>query len=443
MGTWQTAAARRQHDLDEFAPLPACLTAAVPNRRNRDLELRQAVLLAFCDPLSDRCSRLLELSPKQWQKMLPWLDTSGLALYLFDRLAGLQLLDVLPEQVRSRLAENLADNTVRMRSLAAETIEIHREFHHAGVSHAVLKGISFWPHSVPKLELRSQLDLDFLVAESAAGEARQILERRGYHLHAISGRTWEFKTGPLPPASLDSLYKAVPHRSVELHLESEARGNSPLLARTQTRSFLGADLPVLAPPDLLLGQGLHLFKHYMSEFSRAAHLLEFRRHILAHRNDPALWSELRSRAQRQSRARRKRLVWSRCSSRLSWAPSLQIHSRPGPSPLCPRAQGSGWKCMEPAPRSPASPATSSISFCKLNSKQRACTRAAPFAAHCCRCGCRLPSLTRRSAKHSPRDCSVKASSFVSSCFVFGFMRWRGSSTFWSGFGGARPAKTMQ
>jgi hypothetical protein len=61
-------------------------------------------------------------------------------------------------------------------------------------------------------------------------------------------------------------------------------------------------MPVLSPIDLFLGQGLHAYKHVCSEFSRVAHLLEFRRHVLVRRDDHAFWSELRSAAEGNPRA---------------------------------------------------------------------------------------------------------------------------------------------
>ena len=51
---------------------------------SRELLAREAVLLTFCDPLPEECSRLLSLSAKQWRDMLYWLDISGLALYFLD-----------------------------------------------------------------------------------------------------------------------------------------------------------------------------------------------------------------------------------------------------------------------------------------------------------------------------------------------------------------------
>jgi Uncharacterised nucleotidyltransferase len=277
-------------------------TSTSPKSLAKQLQAREAVLLIFCDPLPEQYARLWHLSDNEWQQLLRWLDTSGLALYFLDRVLELKLNDLLPRAVMARLQQNLIDNTERLRGMVDESIEIQREFQSANLSYAVLKGFSLWPHSVPKLQLRSQLDLDFLMAENSAPQARQMLERRGYHLQAVSGRSWEFKTDHIPLSSLKDLYKNVPHRCVELHLETNTDAGSSLLARTVKRRFHGICMPALSPADLLLGQGLHLFKHVCSDFSRAAHLLEFRRHVLAYREDNAFWNELRSLAEKNPRA---------------------------------------------------------------------------------------------------------------------------------------------
>jgi len=65
-------------------------------------------------------------------------------------------------------------------AMIAELSAIHREFQRAALSYAILKGFSLWPASVPRPELRSQLDIDFLVTQDSAREARRILEGRGY-----------------------------------------------------------------------------------------------------------------------------------------------------------------------------------------------------------------------------------------------------------------------
>lgn len=283
-------------------------TASMPvhgterNRSNREQRVREAVLLAFCDPLREQCLLLPGLSDREWQKLLIWLDTSGLALYFLDRMIELQLSDMLPSAVLERLQQNLIDNTERTRGMVDESVAIQTGFQDANLSYAVLKGFSLCPVSVPKPELRSQLDLDFLVAERSMPKAREILEQRGYRLRAVSGRSWEFKTDHIPAYSLADLYKNVPLRCVELHVEASTGGGRSLLARAEKRAFHGISMPVLPAADLFLGQGLHLYKHVSSDMGRAAHLIEFRRHILAHSDDDLFWEELRSIAEENPRA---------------------------------------------------------------------------------------------------------------------------------------------
>jgi len=262
-------------------------------RLSRAKELRESVLLTICEHVPSKHARLLHASQREWRALLHWLDTSGLALYFLDRLTELNLLEVLPATVLSRLQQDVCNNTEKIGGMIAEQVHIQRRLHEAGLSYAVLKGFSLWPVSVPKLELRSQLDLDFLVAEESASEARKILEEYGYRLNAISGGTWEFKANEGQFSSLRDLYKTGKSRSVDLHLEARGTKRPSLLSRSQSTMFHGVPMRVLSPVDLFLGQGLHFSKHVCSEFSRTAHLVEFRRHIIARRDDEAFWKQLR------------------------------------------------------------------------------------------------------------------------------------------------------
>jgi hypothetical protein len=251
--------------------------------------------LTFCDPVpAQSLEQLSQMSASDWQKLLYWLDTSGLALYFLDRMVDLQLWHTLPHVVFARLKQNLTDNSSRMRSLINESLVIQGEFQRTGVPYVTLKGFSLHPYSVPRLELRSQLDLDFLVSEKNVPDFRTILEGRGYHLHAMSGRTWEFKTDHVPIDSLDCLYKDVPHRCVELHVEPDRQEYRSPLANRTFRDFHGIRMPVLPAADLFVNQGFHVFKHVCSESSRTAHLLEFRRHVMARRDDASFWNEVRA-----------------------------------------------------------------------------------------------------------------------------------------------------
>jgi len=268
---------------------------------SKQQQIREAVLLSFCDPRPRECAKLQGLSSRQWKPLLHWLDISGLALYFLERITELEISEELPITVLARLRKNLEDNTVRTDAMIAEAASIQQEFQDAGLSYVMMKGFSLWPISVPRLELRSQLDLDFLIANSSANQARSILEARGYHLRAISGRSWELKTKAAGVSSIKDLYKMKPQRTVELHLERPGPVNESRLARAEQRLFRGARMPVLAPADLFLGQGMHLFKHICGPSFRTAHLLEFRRHVRARHHEDRFWTELRQLAERDTR----------------------------------------------------------------------------------------------------------------------------------------------
>jgi len=271
------------------------------SRLNHMQQMREAVLLTFCDGAMPENTCLRSLSDRRWKKLLHWLDTSGLALYFFDRLRDLDKIDLLPETLRARLEQNLSDNKERTRGMLAEFDAIQQELLRAEITYAVLKGFSLWPHSVPCPQLRSQLDIDFLIAGNDIERAAQALQDRGYHLFAKSGNSWEFKIGQMRDASLKTLYKPVRYGSVEFHAAADRR-RADMLARAQVIELESVVIPVLAPADLFLGQGLHVFKHICSESSRASHLLEFWRHVIARRSDAAFWRDLRVAAEPYPRA---------------------------------------------------------------------------------------------------------------------------------------------
>lgn len=287
--------------LDRAAP-PKPITTVASRPLSDEQQARLAALLTLCDPFPPRSLQMLRRSAKEWKNLLRWLHMSGLALYFLNRLVELDLCDLLPPSVFNCLHLNLIDNTQRTRSMIAESIAIQHDFQEAGLVYAVLKGLSLCPSSVPKPELRLQFDLDFLVAEESAPDARRILERRGYRLYAISGRSWEFKLNERPGVSLKDIYKDLQSYAVELHVESRIPDRTTQLDRLEWCELHGIRMPVLSPADLLLGQGLHAFKHICGESSRAAHLLEFRRHVVSRRHDGAFWREVQVAAKSDPRA---------------------------------------------------------------------------------------------------------------------------------------------
>jgi len=272
-------------------------SAVSSQRISREQRIHEAVLLSFLIPVPGQIEQLLMLSPKEWQRLIRWLDVSGLALYLLDRFIQLELLDEMPKSTVDDLQQRMKNNAQRTHGMLDESVAIQREFQRAGLCYAVMKGVSLCPSSVPRPELRHQFDLDYLIAEKSAPEARRILERRGYQLYAVSGQTWEFKINETPNISINDLYKDLSYRAVELHLETNRAGQISRLDRVQYREMLGIIMPVFSPVDLFLGQAMHAFKDVSNTFCRTAHLLEFYRHVLAQLENDVFWRELRVRVE--------------------------------------------------------------------------------------------------------------------------------------------------
>jgi hypothetical protein len=225
--------------------------------------------------------RLLALSPGEWRKASRWLDVSGLTLYFAHQVNELDLQGSLPVAVNQRLQQSLSDNRVRMKSLLQESAALQAEFQRAKISYAVLNGFSLCPLSVPMPELRHEFDLDFLVDESSASKAREILEQADYSLYRNSVK----------------IYKNGSGHTVKLHVDTVLPGRESVLDRREYREIEGVTMPVLAPADLFIRQGMHVFEEVCSPFLRASHLLEFYRSVCAHRDDSGFWAEVRSRAE--------------------------------------------------------------------------------------------------------------------------------------------------
>lgn len=260
----------------------------------RSSRLKEAVLAAFFEPEPSIRARLGEFTLRDWDRARYWLDVSGIALYFLDRLITLDLEACLPIAFVSRLRTDLVSNRMRATSLFVDAVQITRELRRVNVECALLKGATLPIESVPDCGLRNQMDLDLLIRDADASRVKDLLERFGYSLDAISGRTWEFKAGPSGTSSLKNLYEVRPERSIEVHLMENVTINSKndRLKRAQLRVIRDRELPALSAADILVQQGQHLFKHLCGEYTRASWVLEFWRHVCARRNDAAFWREV-------------------------------------------------------------------------------------------------------------------------------------------------------
>jgi hypothetical protein len=263
---------------------------------SRLARLKDAVVASFSLPADQVAARFEGFGLRDWERILYWLDISGLALYLLDRLAQLHLQDVIPESICLRLKHDLIENRRRNADLLREALEISRALDERGVLHALLKGATLTPESVPDLSLRSQTDLDFLIAANQSDAVKRILDEFDYALHAVSGNTLEFKSGSAGKPNIRNMYRTHSLRSVEVHLIPTSRSVKAAgvnrLARASRRNCSGIMIPALSAADAFIQQGEHLFKHLCGEHTRTSWVLEFWRHIQYRRNDVGFWNEV-------------------------------------------------------------------------------------------------------------------------------------------------------
>ena len=267
-------------------------TKRIPRRNTttaRTHELKEAIVASFANPGNGAVEGLRTFSDADWKSVLWWLDISGLAIYFLAQ--SLEMGDgrVLPGWVSEDLAQRFAKNRIRIAALRAEACEVAGCLEDGGIRYALLKGMTLTPDAVPDSALRSQADLDFLVARQNTSQAIHSIQHLGYRLQAVSGDTMEFRAGETIVPEAGNMYSVRTPRALELHLLAETDGQSSLLTRRLWRVFDDTPVAVLSPPDILVQQAKHLVKHLCGEYTRLAWVLEFWRHVWAKCGDGVYW----------------------------------------------------------------------------------------------------------------------------------------------------------
>jgi hypothetical protein len=256
--------------------------------------------------------KMARFSPRDWERTMGWIDRAGLTLYLLERLRACGATDVLPPPVLARFEQNLADNRCRVDHLLNETGCINEKLDQAGVQYVVIKGFSLWPEFCSNPYLRTQCDLDYLVARQYLRSAQNVLLEFGYEgRRGPSVQEFAFER-PLQrvPSQFDSPYKVQTTPLVELHVGiwEDVKHHVPfeepafVLNSPQWKEWGGLRFPVLRDEDALLLQVLHAFQHMLSYWAKLSWLLEI-----------GCFMEKR---------RRDSLFWGRFSQRLEGAPRL-------------------------------------------------------------------------------------------------------------------------
>ena len=237
-----------------------------------------------------------------WQRLLPWLDASGLAIYFLKHLEDLDGTSVLPPLILLRLRQNRKDNRERSSRFLGEMGVIHRRFNASGVEFAVLKGYSLVPEYCFDPVLRHQCDLDYLVAEDDVHLAGDVLRVLGYsRVHsAPTSFTFTRRAGDLPRRK--DIYKAGLNFSVELHTSvwdnndvAKLEQLPDIWSRRQSNQVAGLVFPVLSAEDRFIHQCMHVLSHVLQFWLRLAWLYEIASFLQNVRTDLVFWRAVQDR----------------------------------------------------------------------------------------------------------------------------------------------------
>ena len=245
--------------------------------------------------------QMARFSARDWERTLGWIDRAGLALYLTERLRACGAIAVLPPQMSARFERNLADNRGRVDHLLYETGCINEKFDQAGVQYVVIKGFSLWPEFCSNPYLRTQCDLDYLVARQSLRSAQNVLLGLGYEGRRSSALQEFAFERPLQrvPSQFDSPYKLQTTPMVELHVGiwEEMTHHVPLaepafvLTSPEVKEWGGLQFPVLSEEEALLLQVLHVFQHMVSYWVKLSWLFEIGCFIEKRSRDSLFWKQ--------------------------------------------------------------------------------------------------------------------------------------------------------
>ena len=249
--------------------------------------------------------RLEQFSPRDWERTVGWLDRAGLTLYLAERLKCCGATEVLPPRVLARFEQNLVDNRCRVDHLLHETGCINEMFDRAGVQYVVIKGFSLWPECCSSPYLRTQCDLDYLVARQSLHSAQRMLLESGYEgRRRPTVQEFAFER-PLQrvPSQFDSPYKVETTPMVELHVGiwEDKTHHVPfeepafILDNPRLKQWGGLRFPVLNEEDALLLQLLHAFQHMLTHWVKLSWVLEIGRFMERRWRDSLFWRQFSQR----------------------------------------------------------------------------------------------------------------------------------------------------
>jgi hypothetical protein len=279
----------------------------------RDATLRPIAISALRPNPDLSALRVLHDSrPAEQRKLLRWLDQSGAALYLADRLRQIDGLDLLPPAFRQALEHRLASNRERTADMLEEFRLLVGSFADHGVRCCALKGFTLIPDFCPAPHLRHQTDFDFLIAPESLSGASRALQAHGYNQQGIGPDGQVTFATPLRhiPSADDDIYARPWHREVDLHVSLHRTEHGVSIAtpadelsRVRQKTLAGVSFPALATDDMFSLQVLHAFNHLLGSWVRLSWLLEIGHFLDLHHEDDALWHSIIERTQKEPATR--------------------------------------------------------------------------------------------------------------------------------------------
>ena len=243
-------------------------------------------------------------SPRQWERVLQWLDDEGLAFYFLQKLKDVHAVSRIPGSIFGRLQENFASNQLRVEDMSRRFDVINRKFDDAGIRYAVVKGVSLVPEFCPYAPLRHQGDFDYLLDDESLPAARQVLLEAGYVPKKPLSSVEEIFVipGGKPSRSAEQYSARAPH-AVELHTgiwDSALVGLPQIprilfLDRAITRFWNGLAFPALPEEDAFLLQVLHACGHLFTLWIRLSILFEIGYFLNRRAHDAGFWNRIEQR----------------------------------------------------------------------------------------------------------------------------------------------------
>lgn len=262
-----------------------------------NIKLAKAVVGAVAGEGRESLSgRFSEFALSDWNSSWPWLDESGLELYLLARVKALELESTIPAAMLRRMDQNFADNKVRTSAMFDEFVNINLGFLRADLMYCNVRGFALVPISCPDPALRRQISFDFMMRRDDSGRCQKVLTELGYVVHALSEQVLEYRSPPIAEGQ-STLYKPSAQRSIMVYFvadSAEAADRAPyeMLLRRKLQTWNGFTFYALQDSDHFVAQAISMLGHLGIERTRLAYLFEYWTGVNYWQSDEKFWGEV-------------------------------------------------------------------------------------------------------------------------------------------------------